>query len=578
MKKDIFEYSGTRKKVKKSKFKLSHSVKGDIRIGELQPTMVIETMPGDQFDLGIESMHRGMPFIAPVMHRINQWSHTFYTPTRLAYLIQEDWDVFITGGTLGDGYTDGTNKYKPINPCINFQFLVAQLQAQPVTEDNYNLYFGPESLWQFLGMPDMGTHTEFMLIDWNHDKYTYLISLIPFQIYQKIYFEYYADQTMETDTFRLKGLEAKEYTLEDFFVDGFGAFTDTFKYLFAKRWRNFEKDYFTTALPFTQRGPEITLDIDAEVDYLDVARIRRQGGGSVDPNTAVMTDTTPGGQPVRDAKVAGQSVGIENIQTILGSFTVNALRVASRLQEWMEKQARGGARYVETFLNHFDIHVGDMMTKRPELIGTTIQGITISEVLQTGQPTTTSTLPQGNMSGHSISIGGNKIGRCKTKEYGFLMTINSLLPENSYANTGVPRYMTNRQDKLEYAWPEFANLGEQEVFTREIDVLDIIPGQDNTTPSLFGYQSRYVEMKQIPDITRGAQTKTLLFWNLARKFKATPVLSEEFINSYFQQLDENEEPFSRIFAVQSTPQQFLFQQINHVSVIRALPYFNNPKL
>lgn len=585
MKKDIFEYIGKPKRPKQSKFNLSHSVKGDIVFGELQPTMFIESMPNDKFLLGVESMHRGMPFISPVMHRINQWTHTFEIPTRLLYENEMHWDVFITGGSKGDGYTDGPNKVKPVNPCINLGAMFVYLSGtQVISEENYTKWFGPKSLWQYLGYPAIfDTRAEFIAHDWTNLRYSYEISLLPFMAYQKCYFEYFSDQNLEEDVFRMEGLEAKVYTAAELFGNMLTpAVMEKGEFLFTVRTRAYEKDYFTSSLPWTQRGPEITIEGESSIEYSDVTTITKEDGSAVPSAQPLTTGLISGtGRELVLNNVNTEKVQVRNIDSFQSLITVNALRIANRLQEWVEKQARGGARYVETFLNHFNVHVGDRMTKRPTLIGTTKAAITISEVLQTGQPTGDSTLPQGNMSGHSISIGGNKIGSIRTKEYGYIITISSMLPENSYVNQGMPRYAFNRQDKLNYAWPEFANLGEQEVWQRELYFLD---DEDENEPTLFGYQSRYVEMKQIPDITRGSQAGNLNFWNLARKFNASPNLNFEFVNTYLQtkqvvETEVAEEPFNRIFAVQDVEnEQFLFQQINHVSVIRSLPFFGTPKM
>jgi post-segregation antitoxin (ccd killing protein) len=243
--------------------------------------------------------------------------------------------------------------------------------------------------------------------------------------------------------------------------------------------------------------------------------------------------------------------------------TIEDLRRATKLQMWLEKNAKAGARYIEQILAHFGTQTPDYRLQRSEYLGGGRSPMVISEVLQTGE---TGTTPQGNMTGHGVSAQNSNRFNKRFEEHGFVIGIMSVMPKTAYMQ-GMRRYWI-KNDKFDYAWPEFAQLGEQPVYTRELwNNLDY---QNANYNKVFGYQSRYADLKYIPDTVHGDFSNTLEFWHMSRKFANEPQLNNDFVKS---------DPDHRIFAVTTPTVHKLYCQVYHnIKAIRPLPYFNNPSL
>ena len=240
--------------------------------------------------------------------------------------------------------------------------------------------------------------------------------------------------------------------------------------------------------------------------------------------------------------------------------TVNQLRLALRLQEWFERNARAGSRYVEQILSHFGVQVPDYRLQRPEFLGGGKSPVVISEVLQTSS--TDAISPQGNQAGHGISVGNSHGFSKKFSEHGVLLGILSVMPKTAYMQ-GIRRQFL-KTDKFEFAWPEFAQLGEQEIWQGEL-AADVA-----TLKETFGYQARYTEYKYIPSSCHGEMVSSLEFWTMARKFENAPALNEEFISS---------DPTHRIFPVTDPTEHKLIIQIYHnIRALRPLPYYSTPSI
>lgn len=498
---------------KKSKFDLSHEVKMTLDFGKLYPILCHDVLPGDSFKVNTEMLIRLQPLLSPVMHRINATIHYFYVPNRLLW---SEWEDFITGGQ------DGTKK--PILPFIR------------VTGVNY-ADFGKKSLANYMGVPVVPGSISHALE----------LNALPFQAYRKIFHDYYRDSSLQSD-------------ILDILPSGDVTATPGLNELL---YRNYERDYFTSAMPWAQRGPEVGLP--ASVNYKWPAILVDQIGTPMNATSqgigAANNGTTDGALKSLDNS---QYTTIENIEDL--GITIRDLRQSNRLQEWLEKNALAGGRYIEQILAHFGIHTGDSRVQRAEYLGGGKQPIMFSEVLQTsgtaGAGAYTDT-PLGEMAGHGISAGNNAAFKKTFKEHGYVFGILSVLPVNTYQQ-GVPRHFS-RKDKLEFPWPEFAQIGEQEVLNMEL-YLSGSPVDEQT----FGYQSRYAEMKYIPGRVCGDFIDSLDFWHLGRKFTALPALNEDFIKA---QVDK------RIFAVEDPAEDSLLCNIYHnISAIRPLPYFGTPTL
>jgi hypothetical protein len=488
---------------KKSKFDLSHEVKTTIDFGKLYPVLCHDVLPGDSFRVNTEMLIRLQPLLSPVMHRINATLHYFYVPNRILW---SEWENFITGGQ------DGLSA--PIHPYV-------------VINTSNRADYDKKTLAHYLGVPipplTLGVPEN--------------ISALPFAAYQKIFNDYYRDSTLQAENFDI--LPSGDVTLSTGLID--------------LRYRNLERDYFTSCMPWAQRGPQVTIPTNptGQSEVINSGNEAPSGGDL----TAAMGLLQAGGIAAR-------------IETELG-ITIRDLRQSNRLQEWLEKNAVAGGRYIEQVLAHFGVHTGDARVQRAEYLGGGKQPIVFSEVLQTsgtaGAGGYTDT-PLGEMGGHGISAGNNAGFKHTFKEHGFIIAILSVMPVNTYQQ-GLPKYFS-RSDKLEYPWPEFAQIGEQEVKNKELYFSGVngAGGDDEA----FGYQSRYAEMKYIPGRVQGDFCDNLDFWHLGRKFTSTPALNEDFIKA---DVDK------RIFAVEDPAEDSLLCNLYHnISAIRPLPYFGTPTL
>lgn len=493
-------------KPKSNVFDLSHDVKLSFNQGELIPTCCVECVPGDKFSLGCESLVRFQPMVAPVMHRFNVTMHYFFVPFRILW---DRWEKFITNTDDGGGV--------PAFPTVL------------MNTANYS------RLADYLGIPPpIGANTE-------------TISAMPFAAYQRIWQEYYRDQNvMDVEPLEL--------------VDGDNSAEALFRQL---RLRNWEHDYFTSALPYAQKGDAVNLPIgifeDVNVFREDpltgnnsvaMEGIGLPGAGNDDP---IVLYGTPANAVGSDLYADTSSLQPDNV-------TINDLRRSFRLQEWLEKNARGGTRYIENILMHFGVRSSDKRLNRPEYITGTKSPVVVSEVLNTSD---TAEAPQGNMSGHAVSVTAGKYGRYFAEEHGYIVGIMSVLPKTAYQQ-GIPRMFSKTEDPFQYYWPSFAHIGEQEIKNKEIYAYQAAGAGENT----FGYIPRYSEYKFENSRIAGDFRTTLDFWHAGRIFAAPPAL-----NASFQAAN----PTHRIFAVTDTEEHKMLAHVYHkIKAVRRMPKFGTP--
>lgn len=519
----LFEQTSI-KKPKKNVFDLSHERKLSMNMGDLVPIYIEEVVPGDKFKVSTEQLIRLAPLVSPMMHRVNCYTHFFFVPNRLVF---SEWKDFITGGK------DGTAA--PAFPVI------ATNQGSVETK----LTRG--SLADYMGIPPIvGTGQTNPLT----------INALPFRAYQLIYNEYFRDQTLNVEIpFGLGSTVSDADAVEIMNI----------------RKRSWEKDYFTSALPWAQRGADVAIPgtgaTGATINYYPYSRLKYNDGGDLPANSALSSSanvmTFPNGANGRTIAANAGSVRVENIQdiTLTGGTqaTINDLRKATRVQQWLEKNARGGYRYIEQILQHFGVVSSDARLQRPEFLGGGINPIVVSEVLSTAK---TTDLPQGNMAGHGISVGHDNQFTKYFEEHGYIIGIMSVIPRSAYYQ-GIPRKFF-RTSKFDFFWPEFANIGEQPIYNKEI-YADYKTGYPNNT---FGYTPRYSEYKFHHDSVHGDFRNTLEFWHMGRKFANEPTL-----NDVFPVCD----PTLRVFAVTDPNVHHLYCQVyNKVTAIRPMPKFGTP--
>ncbi len=578
-------------KLGKNNFDLSFENKLTCQMGELIPIVCQEVVPGDQFKMSSNILVRFNPMIAPLMHRVDVYTHFFFVPNRLVW---DEWEDFITGGE--DGLA------QPEKPYMTYRELLLRS-----TEDSSNL-IGPNSLLDYMGVPcsidpkkspfgggrPLNTFSRGSLnsildnYDWVDTKF----DVLPFRAYQLIFNEYYRNQNTDSERYVYKGsgLEPE--------ADPNTGWTNT---TFIKAWRNWGLDYFTSALPFSQRGPEQLVPVTGTtpVQWFPNAqdRVRRLDGQAITGNLIGPTGQLDGLQAnlytVNSADGSVNSTGvpevvsIDNSQNLSVSYddasiTIRDLRRAERLQEWLERSARSGARYIEQIKGHFGVFSSDSRLQRPEYLGGGKQPVQISSVDQTSATNINgSDSPLGSPSGKGIS--GGTTNSFKTKEmeeHGWIIGIMSVLPKGGY-HQGLNRKFS-RFDKLDYFWPEFQNIGDQQIQTKEL-FCGQVPSGDfyNNNPEVgFGYTPRYSEYKSNTDEVHGDFKTTLDFWHLNRKFDQIPVLNRDFSRTGNNSTSNIRQD---IFAVQTDSEgnniPNLYVDIyNNIKARRPMYYYENPDL
>ncbi len=492
-------------KPKKNVFDLTHDVKLSTNMGQLTPILTLECVPGDKFDLGCESMIRLAPMTAPVMHRMDVTMHYFFVPNRILW---DNWEKFIT---------DANSPY-----------------TIPVIDSSFSGLSATEKLFlDYMGVPPVP----------GNSAPTRQVNALPFAAYQAIYNEYYRDENLCPEA---------AYKLTD-------GNNSTNYDLYKIRNRAWEHDYFTAALPWAQKGPAVDIP-------LGTVELDREGdtpafwADAQDRNNPVSGDVSA---ILNGANFVGGNYGVydPNGSLEVQPTTINELRRAFRLQEWLEKNARGGTRYIENILSHFGVKSSDARLQRPEYITGVKSPIVVSEVLNTSGG---DTLPQGNMAGHGISVTSGKSGSYFCEEHGYIIGIMSVMPKTAYQQ-GIPRTFL-KNDSLDFFWPSFAHIGEQEVTKAEIMAYT---EEDQQT---FGYVPRYAEYKYMPSRVAGDFRNTLDYWHLGRIFDYNnpPQLNQEFIEC-------TPEATSRIFAVEDPDAQKLYCHVlNKIRAVRPMPKYGTP--
>lgn len=536
---NIIFSSVKKQRSKRNNFDMRHTVDMTCNMGELVPVMCEEVLPGDSWKINSEVMMRMLPLAAPIMHRVNARIEFFFVPTRL---IWDEFKDFITGGR------DGLQA--PVMPQL--------------TLANMENYLDYGMLPDHLGVQ----------VDVEDYPETGTVSALPFRAYQKIYHDFYRDPTLDAEF-------EDNYSVDSGVMD-----ISQTALLCTKRNRCWEKDYFTSALTTPQRGAEIELPLGDSAPLNIVtgqsqgALVRDLAGNmkntAADHNLAYSDNNTVGDSTIVNADSNDEEVIIDPNGTLEADLsaataaTVEDLRVATRLQRWLERNMRAGYRYIEQMLSHFGVVSSDARLDRTEFLGGGKFPVVISEVLQTSKTEELSEAsPQGNMAGHGIGV-GNAAGFKKFfEEHGYIIGIFSVMPRTKYMQ-GTRRHFF-KTDKFDFAWPEFAHLGEQPVYDGELyhsSTTDL-----NGATHTFGYQSRYSEYKFIPSSVRGQFKSTLDFWHMSRKWNALggqPVLNSNFVHS---------DPTHRVFADTNEDNDKLMVSIFHnATAMRLLPVYGTPML
>lgn len=382
--------------------------------------------------------------------------------------------------------------------------------------------YAVNSLWDYLGFPLL-VPTGALPIDF------------PRRAYNLVYNEYYRDETLQVPI---------ALTNESILV------------------RNWEKDYFTSSLPWQQRGPAPALPITGTTSAHWTSN-NVQNNTINNPINVNSSGSDPrfyvnGAGSVANTLLALNSNSVD--LSTASAFDIADLRLAFQIQKWMERNARAGVRYTEFLRGHFGVSPRDDRLQRPEYIGGSKSPVIVSEVLQTSSTDTTT--PQGNMAGHGISVNDAYCGSYRADEFGLIIGIMSVMPKPAYQQ-GIDRQWL-RRTKYDFYFPEFCNLSEQAIERAELYASTV----DAENLTIFGYQGRYDELRVKRNMVVSEMRSTYDYWHLARQFSTPPLLNESFVQCV---------PRKDIFAVQNVP-GLIVSFANLIKAIRPLPVTAEPGL
>lgn len=491
----------------KSVFDLSYEKKFTGDMGLLYPIVADEMVPGDTFEIGNEVVIRFQPMVAPMLHQVDVYIHYFFVPYRLLW---DEWEDFITGGESGD-LTPVIPEYDPYSKG-NGKFV-------PSFEGNAKY-----TLWDYFGFP----------VGVNLPVGQRPLSF-PWRAYNLVWNEYYRDQNV-----------MDEVNLDQPAV-------------LRRCWK---KDYFTSALPWQQRGLAPALPISGVTSA-------EWPSSSVGVSTAAYNlQFSP--YPNDNSAFINNSGARDNVLGFLGKNTVDLsvastfdiadLRLAFQIQKFLERNARAGARYTEFLGAHFGVAPRDERLQRPEYVGGMKTGVVVSEVLQTSE--TSANSPQGNLAGHAIVADKGYIAKYHATEFGVIIGLLSVMPKAAYQQ-GVNKQWL-RKTKYDFYFPEFAHLSEQPIKRIQLYATD----NEIENDTIFGYQGIYDEMRVKYDMVCADMRDTFDYWHLGRKFASPPALNQDFLLC---------NPSKRIFAVQDEP-GMIISVGNIIKAIRPLPAMAEPGL
>lgn len=557
--------------MRRTKFDRSHVYKTTFDAGKLIPVFVDEVLPGDTTRMSVNYFARLATPIKPIMDNIYLDWFFFFVPNRLVW---EHWQNFC---------------FEQEDPDDSTDYVIPTVSASTATN---NSLIG--SLWDYFGLPINTTNN------------ITGISALPFRGVYLIYNEWFRDENLQKSVKIQKGdtnevLNSARAAEQPAWVFTSGT---TIVPGLACPPRGKRHDYFTSALPWTQKGPGVSVGLAGTASIVDPTpgtgyllhstanqlvavsayggdasssggRRIAKGDGSISFNRNGDTDfSTVGGfagntgsSITMSAQAASTYLGNDSYVDLDTSsiFTINSLRTAFQMQKFYERLARGGSRYTEVLRSFFGVVSPDARLQRPEFLGSFTKMVNVNPIAQTSA--TNDTSPQGNLSAYGVTAAKFHGFTKSFVEHGYIFGFVCARADLTYQQ-GINK-MWLRSTVYDFYWPTFAHLGEQAIELREI----YAQGSE-ADKTVFGYQERYAEYRYKPSQITGKFRSSVTggnldVWHLSQFFSNAPTLNEEFIT-------ENP-PIKRIIAVQDEP-EFLLDIGFRYTTVRPMPMFGTPGL
>lgn len=543
--------------ISRSRFDRSASLKTSFNAGDVVPFFLEEVLPGDTFSVDTSKVVRMQTLLTPMMDNVYLDTYYFFVPNRLVW---DHWKEFC-GENTESAWIPQTEYSMP--------------QITSPAGDGWSV----GTLADYFGIPTGVAGLS--------------VSALPFRAYALIINEWFRDQNLQdplvvpTDDSTVAGVNSGTFV------------TDVAKggkpFIAAKY-----HDYFTSALPAPQKGPDVLIPVAQagsyqvvpladNVDYSKATfplQWKKRDGSNFTYNSSeygifgVSSDFSDGASASNSTMLKEFNTGANGVSDVIpanlwaisdgnaAAATINQLRLAFQIQKFYERQARGGSRYTEVVRSFFGVTSPDARLQRPEYLGGNRVPININQIVQQSG-TESSGTPQGTVVGQSLTTDKHSDFTKSFTEHGLLIGVMVARYDHTYQQ-GLNR-LWSRKDKFDFYWPVFANIGEQAIKNKEI----FAQGTDKDN-EVFGYQEAWAEYRYKPNMVTGemrsAYSQSLDVWHLADDYNTLPSLSDSWIR-------EDKANIDRVLAVTSAVSNQFFADIyvkNYCT--RPMPMYSVPGL